>query len=359
MSSDNSVVETRWFEPGDAADVLRVYGTSFDRWPPFEIGKSPADYLEWFLQGFDEGDGGRVAVATVDAQVAAVGSVVKRPLHLRGEVVVAYQGSQWATDPEFQGRGLHGRLRRFAYAEPDLAWSMGFSQVAQVRSATRRLGDHGLSDEMGVYLRVLRPFSMSGSPVKRLGYGLTEVRGLLRRRALSDRASLQVRTAGELDEQWEGFEAEALGVFDFAFVRSAAFMNWRYRDVRAGTFTVRLAYDGDRLVGCCVSKLEGRRGHIVDLLTLPGRGDVGERLLDDAVELMAAQGASAVECWLPLDHPHVEALGRRGFVKLGHRSSALAASLAMLGHGAWADRTSELSRSDVSLHIMEADSDLI
>ena len=66
-------------------------------------------------------------------------------------------------------------------------------------------------------------------------------------------------------------------------------------------------------MGYVVTRVAQQRGHIVDLLTLPGRLDVAEGLVEDVLQQLAARGVSGVWCWSVWGHPYAGVVRRAGF----------------------------------------------
>src|SRR3972149_657783 len=84
--------------------------------------------------------------------------------------------------------------------------------------------------------------------------------------------------------------------FDWILVRSASYLNWRYVHPSAGRYGGRGAFPRDALTGYCVIRVGGPCAHIADLLVLPGRSDVADALVGDALQIAARSGAGAVVC---------------------------------------------------------------
>jgi hypothetical protein len=71
------------------------------------------------------------------------------------------------------------------------------------------------------------------------------------------------------------------------------------------------------VLGFAVTRVLGGEAHLVDVLVLPGEGNVAEALIRDSMGLATRQGALWLRCRLPQRHPYVHALERAGFVDLG------------------------------------------
>ncbi len=105
--------------------------------------------------------------------------------------------------------------------------------------------------------------------------------------------------------------------FDFALVRDAAYLRWRYLDPRGGEFTLLQAEHEGELLGYLAFALYEERCRIADLLVRPGRVDVASALVGEAVARAREAGPAAVACWLPAGHPYAEALRSHGFLDSG------------------------------------------
>ena len=116
-----------------------------------------------------------------------------------------------------------------------------------------------------------------------------------------------------MDQLFEHSQRE----FDWILLRSATYLNWRYAHPSAGRFSIRAAFQKDKLIGYCVVRIGGPCAHIADLLAPPGRRDVADALVVDALQISARSGANAVICWLMHDHPYFELVRGRGFIVTG------------------------------------------
>ena len=96
--------------------------------------------------------------------------------------------------------------------------------------------------------------------------------------------------------------------------RDAAYLNWRYCDPRAGAFRITGAFDREALLGYVVTKIEGSRGYIADLLALPGRTDIARSLVEEALRSFRESNVAAVRCGMTRRHPYYRLLRRYGFL---------------------------------------------
>ena len=167
--------------------------------------------------------------------------------------------------------------------------------------------------------RILRPLPFSAArgrlelaPFVLVLAALGAATAATRRGALR-RGALRPQDDHRFDSRFDELFEEAAADFDVINERSAEYLQWRYGDRRAGPFVVRSISDRGRLLGYAVLRLAGTKAYLADLLALPGRIDVLERLVADAVTLAHSDGASGLECWLSGGHPYRGALRRQGF----------------------------------------------
>ena len=145
-------------------------------------------------------------------------------------------------------------------------------------------------------------------------HALLAARRVLRPPLGVDNASgVEVRAASAIDARFDGLWQQAAPGFDFALVRDAAYLRWRYLDPRGGEFTLLAAEHGGELLGYLAFALYEERCRIADLLVRPDRVDVAAALVGEALERAREAGAAAVACWLPAGHPYTAALRGQGF----------------------------------------------
>lgn len=161
-------------------------------------------------------------------------------------------------------------------------------------------------------------------------------------------------TIDQFDDRIDQFWDEASRPFDFIGVRNQEYLNWRYRDIRAGRFTARIAEQDDRILGYVISKQDGDRGYIVDVLALPGRIDVVRSLIEDRLRSFREDDASGVMCWMVAHHPYNGVLRRLGFF-----DSRRDSGFAYRPLGIDASALEFLSDPDARLHITHGDATLV
>lgn len=349
-------------QPEDEAATLDVLRQSFRRWPPWPTEHGPVGLLRWYAEGPGPESGGWI-VADDGSEITAVGLGFLRPVRLAGRTVSGVQEGYIAVHPNHRGRGgirMYAALSRQPMV--DIIW--GFTQVeslVRIRSRDRSVQP---SNRLSVYARILNPLSAwrdrRSLSLRHLpGYGFAAARGHLQARRVDVHPDWTILTGLPFDARVDAFFERAAEPFDFIPERSAPYLNWRYRDRRAGHFLTLTAEREDKLLGYAAVRMINSRAHLADLLVLPDRLDVATSLVERAVTMAAREGASGVECTLPRRHPYTQVLQALGFVRLAARSAEIATKFGLRNVRADAHDFGVLANPEARLHVVEADSDLI
>ncbi len=357
-------VVVRPLRVGDEADeqaLLDIFNASFGRWPPFDVPVDQREFLRWWLEdhGATRGD---AELVEVYGRPLNAGAGMIRPALVRGEARTARIGSYRAVHPDGRGMGLYRLTRERARDATELSW--GFSQVAQVQHMRQVLGDLELRNRLSVFIRVLSPLDAARARgqgrvlANAVGYLGMQLRGRLAYRR-AQREPWSVRRIEAFDQRVDAMAEAAATEFDFILLRTAEFLNWRYLDPRAGGFTALVAEHGDELLGYSVLRMIEGRGHIADLLVVPGRADVARSLIDASVVWLREAGASAVECTMMLHHPYTPHLRRAGFVVAKGRSDEMTRKFSLMPRSMSSTDLAFLTAETAKIHMVLGDSDMI
>jgi len=350
-------------EEADEPQILEIFGRSFDRFPPWPIQGNPRDFIHWYGEGYEPGTGGLFVAAEGDRVVCAT-LAFGRPLVLKGRTVSGAQGGFIAVNPEDRRRGVVRTFMQWATEQNLVDVSWGFTQVEALVKMRRRDGSIEPANRLTVYARILNPLKAAGdradSSLKYLGpYAAVAVQGWLASRSFRTRRDWAIGVDVPFDERITPFFERAATAFDFIPFRSATYLNWRYRDGRAGGFITLVAEQAGAVLGYATIRIIKSRAHLADLLVLPGRNDVAASLIEQAVRVSRLRGASAVECTMPTSHPYTGVLKRAGFVRLAARSEVLANKFAVRAYKLDPAELEFLSDPAARIHIVEGDSDMI
>lgn len=337
----------RYSEPasiseGDVLSVIEVVRRAFNGRPSwFFLDVDPADHFRWKTASAP-GDAIVELVENGDDIIGLKLSFRQRFL-LRGTEVTVEVGNDAAIDPSYQGRGIN---RVLSEMRPDIipldpaclvldqtmhpffkgtnTRPIGNNIDALVKPlnlrkifAARRNQDspQGPSHTRSVILGE-RPTSFLWSLLKRLPLTVRLCTSFFKRspRSTGD-SKWTIQTVDRFDARADTFWQEAAKEFDLIQVRDQAWLNWRYCDIRGGPFTVRVAEQDGVVLGYSALRVTKTEAVIADLLALPGREDVAESLVADAVGLSRRAGAPKLRCWMARRHPYRQSLRHAGFVR--------------------------------------------
>lgn len=320
----------RHLRDGDLPAVVDLLQATFGTWPAVPTSATPLDHLRWKLGDGRPGHQSHY-VSELDGRIVAFQLNLHWGMKVGSRELVARRGWDSAVHPDFQGQGVMSIMRPAMHAPFDVTPDLFLG--GSDHPATPRLHEKGNEDRRDfghrwlVFVRpltvgaALRTFKLrpNRTPRKLAGALATFTRWLLiEARERISRASLawEIRTVDRFDDRIDAFCEEASRQFDFMSLRTKEVLNWRFADPRAGDFTIRLATEGDQVLGYSVLRVANGAGHIADLLALPGRLDVVASLARDATSQLRSS-APTIECWLFENNPYARALRSCGF--LGRR----------------------------------------
>lgn len=350
----------------DLDDVGTLLACAFKRWPSSSLSVPIPAHLRWKVNGAP-GAVGYVQLVRHGRRLVGQHLSAPRTIILNGQHLRAVLGCDSAVGPGFQGIGINAarmaQLREVIDDQNDLGLS--FSQNPITIRHDSQYGRQELSNPIRQLFRPLdsrrfaevlaaREASRVPSWVWRaLSLGAQWLPRLRLRRRLRVIGNWQISSIDRFDERFDEFGNAALKPFQVAGARDATFLNWRFADRRAGNFRLRAVQEGERILGFVVTTLFEDRVHIADLLVQPGRDDVLDGLLRDAIQWGREHGAYGVEAWSVAHHPY-----RAGFSRLGFLCTGRDPGFAYRTPNAELDYT-VLANDRAAIHLTKADSDLI
>jgi hypothetical protein len=302
-----------------ADEMIALFRSTFGQWPVVDPGVALRDHLHWKCSGPFT----RIASmqARVDGRLAYATTSLATWIRVGGKRFLRVVFFDAAVDPAFQGRRIYTRAvahrRSLVNERHDLSLHERGSSV-RLRKPLGRKGQSPVGNKVTRHYRILRPLPFAAergrlelSPlvIAWAALGAVTVAG---RRAALRRSSLRPQDDGRFDARFETLFEEAAADFDVIGERSPEYLRWRYGDRRAGPFIVRTIAEDERLLGYAILRTAGAKAFVADVLAVPGRLDVVESLLADAVALARRSGAAGIECWLSKGHPYRAALRRQG-----------------------------------------------
>lgn len=320
----------RLFRPGDEEAVTRLLSAGFPQWPKVDTDATAIEHLRWKIA---EPQPATVVLGEIDGAIAGMSIRSLRPAKVGAAELLLQHGYDSCVHPDYRGTGVMSTVRS---SFRDLLETRG--DLLIFFSAHPAFG----------HIRQTEGAAPLGSSVQVLTCKPPFVE-----LPASNATPWTIETRPRFDERADEFWNQASTQFDLIVVRRQDFLNWRYSDPRAGSFTIRTAEEGGRLLGYAVLRVSGGIGYIADLLALPGRLDVVQSLVANALPWFRERRVPSVQCWCSRRHPYAQLLASLGF-----------ASKRRTLHIDWVvftDRPDQELLSDHRLivHYMPGDSDLV
>lgn len=126
----------------------------------------------------------------------------------------------------------------------------------------------------------------------------------------------EFRAMERFDADFDAFFRRVAARYSALFVRDAAYMNWRYRDVPHRRYVVFQRVVNDRMAAVVVLSVHGDQGQIVDVLWDPDAPDAPERCVRFAQAYFDEHQCVRVVCFAT--HPRLrDVLNGAGFLDRG------------------------------------------
>ncbi len=260
------------------------------------------------------------------SRAAAIYSVMPVFLRLNGQVVLGTQSLDTLTDVDFRGKGLFTKmaLNVFARCEKDgVACVYGFPNGNSAPGFFKKLGWARL-DPVPFLVRPLRAnyFLRRLGPLKSLAEKLPAIPvGRLGRPSIPRAHEIRpvTRFDSSFDALWERF-AQGIGA---AVHRDSRYLTWRLLQKPDQKYRVLALFENNQLLAFCAFDVQdkhgGRVGYVLELIHEPGRSADAQRLLQEAIAELAADGAEVALAWCLEHSPNFAAYSKNGFLTLPER----------------------------------------
>jgi hypothetical protein len=319
----------RPFRPGDEEEIVQLLQVGFNGWPRFDLSCSPIDHWRWKYEQ-NPVRNSIITVAVHNNRVVGVDHSLPLKLKMGERSIICNYAADATVHPDFRGRGISNgvidlslEMRRkegirfvyFVTRNPIMfkLRSQPYPRFPVTMTNLVRIRDF---DEQIRKMHVNRAWLMKmGFHASKL---VNNFKNLARGPELSD-PEIQISEIPIFDGRIDEFCRKIHEHHYFMVERSRDYLNWRYCDLRAGSFIVRQAVEGGKILGYSVLRINRYRadypiGYIVDLLTLPDRQDVANALIADATGYFDERNVNIVLSIIVKNHPYEGSFGRYGFL---------------------------------------------
>jgi len=327
----------RRYQDGDEDEIVNLLDTAFNGWPKFDIECSPLEHWKWkYLNNQTKVIA--ITIGLENNKMIGCSHTVPRNICISGETFFASLGSDLAVDSHYKKFGIaieliqKNNLERknaeldFVYFEtgvPFLIKSyrrrftlMPFKIIHRIKIIN--IGLHFQKkkyDKPFFKKNALRAFKLFQNTLS-----------FIRKRYV-DNSNFKFTNMKYFDKRIQVFWREIKRYYIFIGQRNQLYLNWRYCDSRGGNYKIRCIESEDVILGFSVLKINRNQenypeGYIVDLLSLPGRSDVIQMLLSDAVRYFNENGVNIIHCLTVKGHPNEKILKRHGFINIRRKVMA-------------------------------------
>jgi hypothetical protein len=276
--------ETRYYIPGDEKGLVELLQDTFQVWPNVDVDDS-VDY--WIWKHLDSPAGPSiVTVALKDNMI--VGSHHNTPHNIKigDRTISASQATDLATHPNFRRMGVNRSINEhnIEHGRDDIFFTFHLENVN----------------------RYLEKKKVENKYLYQIKYSVQKFLSDLRNQP-SNHVDFEIVNISNFSERIQVFWDSIKTRYDFAFVLSPEYLNWRYCDPRAGKYEVYSAEKESEILGFIVTRvnridIENPRGFIVELLVASGRSDVAKALLKESVNNLLAEGVNEIRSWVVEKH---------------------------------------------------------
>jgi hypothetical protein len=361
-------IEVRSYRKGDESAIV-PFLENIMGWPATSTTVDHLEHWRWkFLSnplGFH-----LVCVALHENKVISHSASMPVRMKIGERTIIASQGVDLCTDPEFRGAGLIRQTmtcRNMMKDRHDVELDFGFPNKASYTLSVTKQGFKDLGIVMLQHRFIIDEeqfFSkVRFGSIKRLGHFSYQ----MLRRSLGPRVDvgggITIGLEAEMGSEYDELYSRASEDFDVMIVRDGGYLNWRYCDPRAGDFIVRTARNKGRLVGYLVMRDEIKDGsrflNIVDCLADPRSPEVISLLLMDCISLAKGMDIETVLCCLPDGHPYGKHLSEVGFLSQVRYTGELEMKVIALERAGSGPLMAALTKKGLRTHIMLGDTDWV
>jgi hypothetical protein len=304
--------ETRYYIPGDEKGLVELLQDTFQVWPNVDVDDS-VDY--WIWKHLDSPAGPSiVTVALKDNMI--VGSHHNTPHNIKigDRTISASQATDLATHPNFRRMGVNRSINEhnIEHGRDDIFFTFWVTQNPIVKKLNRSGGNFEFPRPISnlIHLenvnRYLEKKKVENKYLYQIKYSVQKFLSDLRNQP-SNHVDFEIVNISNFSERIQVFWDSIKTRYDFAFVLSPEYLNWRYCDPRAGKYEVYSAEKESEILGFIVTRvnridIENPRGFIVELLVASGRSDVAKALLKESVNNLLAEGVNEIRSWVVEKH---------------------------------------------------------
>jgi hypothetical protein len=264
-----------------------------------------------------------ITVAEKDSEIIGASHLTMCSISIGDEIFIAGNGADVATHPEHRRKGVYNRLRQLKkqdVIDKSVFWYGITSNPILIKKHDQKGSDVVFPSQKAViYMRMQTVSASRSSWIKKMGYLILRSFNSITNRSPQQKNPFRIESTKRFDERVLSLMKESKKVYKYLMERDAKYLNWRYADPRGGNYHILSAYEGEKLLGFIVVRINKYEksnplGYVMDLMVEPSRLDVADSLMKEGLKLFLKEEVNVVYYLGVEGNHHTSVLRRNGFV---------------------------------------------
>lgn len=265
-------------------------------------------------------------LAEYEKKIVGQYALIPAKIKFGDRVIIGYQSVDTKTHPDYQRRGIFGKLALKSYecASADVIY--GFPNKNSYGGFVKKLGwlEVGALDALVKPLNIKNILQKYISSKLLLKVGEASVNIITRIFYNTNNTpkvdNLKITKISSFDDRIDVLWREISNSYNVMVVRNKEYLNWRYVNVPDVIFTIYIAEMEGKILGYIVIKCEKQRGltigRIFDFIVLPNQEIAGQMLIQKATEFFRDEKASLILYRLAGTKAYYKMLRNNGYIRL-------------------------------------------
>jgi hypothetical protein len=314
--------ETRLYHSGDEEEIIQLLRSCFSSWNNLE---KPLDYWKW--KYLDAPLGSIIRLAETNGKIVGVGHGVLLNVKIGSNMILSQMSGDVTTHIDFRGKGIYTMLDLFndkTREEKKVMFNYSTSRNPIILNLKRKIERVIFPHPISYLVRIndiklhLKNRPMKNSSLLQFGYKVMELFNKREHISSIQSSDFKIEGISSFDTNINAFWDKVKNYYTFILEKNQKFLNWRYCDPQSGTYFIYEALFNTEVLGYITVKItkedEYSEGFIMDLLTLPGRIDVANALLNRATDLIDNKDVNIIYYESVDNNPYQEVALKNGFI---------------------------------------------
>jgi len=323
----------RLFESGDEGELTDLLELCFGGWPKFDLNCSVLDYWRW--KHLDNPLGPSVVIlAKTGDQLMGCNHGIPLNIKIFNNIYPCSQGTDDSVSPNFRGMGISKELQNMRLdVEKKKFWALNYGVIGDpilVKSYKKRY--NFLPIKISNLIKVkdielhLDMVNDKYKIFKKYGYCFSSYLNNITtsKRITSLNYNVDIIDINHFDESYDIFWNNIKNNYSFILVKNKKYLNWRYCDPRSGSYIIKIAKQGEQIVGYIILRINRYdkkypRGYIVDLISLQNFYDASYMLVQNALRYFEEKNVNVIAVYFAENSKYENILKTFEFIKVPNK----------------------------------------